>query len=268
MDSDDRSMSIGVYIVITLTILILTLAIFIGGSEGCSERQRERIEHRREVELRLADNGVDPNIPYRRGTMYVPTDPVVPPGAYYSHIGNPSHGYWGPTGWVFHDPFSEQAIATRNFYIASGLGLAAMRSLSRDSWEKENPTGYNEEASQRRQVTTTKYIGKGGKEISKKEYDRRKIQSAVDKAKFRERLLLKKKQQQKGSVSNNKANKPKQKPQKSLINKGKSEKPFIKGGARKPPPKATGFGNNRGHKKTVTERRHRHKSKSYPAKKK
>ncbi len=147
-------------------ILVVLSALLLSACErGLSQRDRDCID-------------LTGSVCGSRAISYGPTSP----GTYQNHYGNPAYGSWSGGQYHFNDPFGAQAMATNSFLLGAGLGgltaYALTKAAGRDSWERENPNGYTPRS--REQKT---YIDKGGKEISKTEFDKRKAQSRKDRVK-------------------------------------------------------------------------------------
>lgn len=149
-------------------ILVAALLALTACERGLTERERECMELTNDSSC----------IREVRATEYGP----VAPGNYTNYYGSPDHGTWDSSGnYHFRDPNSSYATQTNAFLLGAGLGglaaYALTKNANRSSWVTSNPNGYRPEVR-----TTTKYIGKGGREISRSEYDKRAAQSAKDKA--------------------------------------------------------------------------------------
>ena len=165
-------------------ILVAALLALTACERGLTERERECMELTNDSSC----------IREVRDTEYGP----VAPGNYTNYYGSPDHGTWDSSGnYHFRDPNSSYATQTNAFLLGAGLGglaaYALTKNANRSSWVTSNPNGYRPEVR-----TTTKYIGKGGKEISRSEYDKRAAQSAKDKAaaQVKREAYVKRKQQQ------------------------------------------------------------------------
>lgn len=153
-----------------LAVLLVSIAALTGCGDGMTDRERTCMELSGDVEClseaRRPTQGFGPSAP----------------GEYTNYYGSPQHGSWGSDGqYRFHNPHGQYASSTNSFLLgAAAGGLAAYmltKNANRSNWSQSNPNGY-----QPKTRTNTKYIGKGGKEISKAEYQKRKAQSKKAKA--------------------------------------------------------------------------------------
>jgi len=167
-------------------IVIAFLVGLVACDRGLTERERECMELTGDAQHCIrSSNYVRP---MHQPVNYGPTSP----GSYTNYYGSPEHGHWQGGQYHFHDPYGHAASSTNSFLLGAGIGgLAAYmltKDSNRDSWTRNNPSGFTE-----KKYEVKKYIGKGGKEISQAEYDRRKAQSEKDKAKHKQRMEAKKK---------------------------------------------------------------------------
>lgn len=164
---------------------------------GCKSEEQKEAEHMRQMECVAATgdrfcrgDGELEILEEREENRYRYSNVVYgpsAPGVYTNYYGNPNYGYWGPTGFMFNDPYSSYAMSTNSFLLGAGLGGLATYALTQDhdTWSKSHKNGWKETKRE-----NTKYRSKSGV-ITKEEAARRKAQSKKDRKAHQAKLKAK-----------------------------------------------------------------------------
>lgn len=179
--------------------LLALAATLVGCGDGLTNKQETCLEHMEDsgrtdgwevcvegAEYREHERAMARIENYNYGNVVY--DPVQPNRDYVDYYGNENHGYWDNQGiYRFNDPYSSYAQSTNSYLLAAGFGGLAgyvtAKAATRSNWQSQHTNGW-----QSRSTSSTKYIGKGGKEISKSEFDRRKAQSEKDRKAHQQKL--------------------------------------------------------------------------------
>ncbi len=169
-----------IYIILLFAGLFAGLA---GCGDGVTDRELTCMEHGGTPEYCMGNKLTNE---YRAQPIQSPGYGPVSAGTHQNYYGDPAYGSWSDGQYHFNDPYGSQASSTNAFLLGAGVGgltaYLATKAASRSSWERENPKGYQPETN-----TTKTALDKKGNPISQKEYDRRKAQSAKDKAAYKQK---------------------------------------------------------------------------------